>query len=82
MKKPCGQLTSVIFLLLILLTGSYHPAYAQSTTQQILFSDEFEKGLTNSWSLERGWTVDLIDGNHVLHGAGHIWVRLVAGEDL
>ena len=82
MKKPFWQLTSVIFLLLILLTESYHPAYAQSTTQQILFSDDFEKGLTNSWSLDRGWTVDFIDGNHVLHGAGHIWVRLVAGEDL
>jgi len=82
MKEHFRQLTFATIFFLILLTGINHTTYAQAPAQQVLFSDDFEKGLAMPWDWEPGWTVDLINGNHVLHGAGHIWTRLVPSEEL
>jgi photosystem II stability/assembly factor-like uncharacterized protein len=80
MKTPLRKITFVTIIFLILLSGINHTTFAQSPDQQVLFSDDFEKGLTTSWNLEQGWKVDLIDGNHVLHGAGHVWIRPLPGR--
>lgn len=82
MKKPLRQIAFASMSFLILLTGMNHTTYAQSPAQQELFSDDFERGLAIPWDWEPGWTVDLIDGNHTLHGAGHIWTTLVQSEEL
>lgn len=82
MKKRIRQLILLTTMFLILLTGINQTTYAQSLDQKILFSDDFEKGLARPWDWEPGWTVDLIDGNHVLHGVGHIWTTLVPSEEL
>ena len=82
MNKLVRQITFVTIIFLILITGINLTTFAQSPDQQVLFSDNFEKGLTIPWDWEPGWKVDLIDGNHVLHGTGHIWTTLVPSEEL
>jgi photosystem II stability/assembly factor-like uncharacterized protein len=82
MKKLYRQIPFIAILILMLLPGVNHTTYAQSTIQQVLFSDDFEKGLAMPWDWDPGWTVDIIDSNHVLHGKGHIWITLAPDEEL
>lgn len=79
MKKFAIPVFLLIFMLVFALP---HPGIAQPGPQQILFTDDFEQGLASPWDWEEGWTVDETEEGHVLHGAGHIWARLMPVEDL
>lgn len=72
-----------VFILVFVLIFAIPPqVIAQPAPQQLLFTDDFEKGLVPPWDWEDGWKVDQIEENHVLHGAGHIWARLIPVEEL
>jgi len=48
---------------------------------EVLLADSFEDGIADGWELEPGWRVEREDGNYVLSGEGHSWVRLETGLD-
>lgn len=47
----------------------------------VLFEDDFEKGATDKWDLESGWTVIREGQNSVLSGSERKWARLRNGRD-
>jgi photosystem II stability/assembly factor-like uncharacterized protein len=81
MKK---WLRSILCLLMgiVLLLASQSAGAARADSQQVLFTDDFEKGLVSPWDWEDGWDVEAVDGNHALHAAGHIWIRLTPAEEM
>jgi hypothetical protein len=81
MKIYFRKIAFVSIIFLISLTGINFTIFAQSTAQEVLFSEDFEKGLAEPWEYDQGWTVDLVDGNHVLHGKEHFVIRLMPNED-
>lgn len=75
---------TIVAMIIILILSSGNPSiiFAQSSTQQILFSDDFEKGLQEPWVSDEGWSVIKVNGNNVLQGTEHSFIRLLADEDL
>ncbi len=50
-----------------------------TAVEKKLLSDNFENG-SSKWTLEEGWRIDTVDGNNVLKGNGHSWVRLKGND--
>ena len=51
------------------------------TPSEPLYSEDFEDGPAQNWSLEPGWQVSKENGNTVLLGRGHYWANLTRGAD-
>jgi hypothetical protein len=66
----------VTFVGVLFLTGSI-PAFAQ----EVLYTEDFEAGVAESWDLEPGWRVEQDERNFVLSGEGHSWARIERGQD-
>ena len=41
----------------------------------LLFQDNFEDEVVESWGLEPGWEIKSEEDNHILSGSGHRWAR-------
>jgi M6 family metalloprotease-like protein len=50
-------------------------------SRTILFSDDFEHGVTDVWDLERGWGVERHRVGYYLSGVEHSWARLRIGRE-
>jgi photosystem II stability/assembly factor-like uncharacterized protein len=68
---------TLLLLAALLAADSPPPLFSQAPGEVLLYSEDFEDGQAQGWSLESGWQITADAGNHVLAGQGHHWARYV-----
>ena len=72
MKKSFARVP-LFFIILFWLIFLLIPAQTVILAQEVDYSEDFEDGQAQGWSLEEGWQVIDDGGNQVLAGEGHYW---------
>ena len=68
---------SLILILLSWFTWSTLPAYSDQPRETLLHAEDFEGGMSDSWSLGDGWEVVKTKRGFVLRGQQHSFARLL-----
>ena len=64
----------------LLLAALLHsPCFSQSDWE-VVFSDDFEQGNADNWTLDNGWSLMQVESNFVLQGVNHSWATCNTGS--